>query len=120
MRPSQNREAPPGPPHSALTGTLRGTGSSVPLEAPATPALPRAEELLRQLMPMRVVAQTLGVSTATVERAIKSGQLPVLHFRRKRYVNIEDLVFFMRQPQRHTANQDLDAAIASILTSVQR
>jgi excisionase family DNA binding protein len=92
----------------------------MPLEAPPVPARQRPEELLRQLMPTRVVAQLLGVSGATVERAIRSGQLPVLQFRRKRYVNIDDLVSFMREPTKETGKESMDAAIASIVASVQR
>jgi excisionase family DNA binding protein len=71
-------------------------------------------------MPTKVVAELLGVSSATVERAIRSGQLPVLHFRRKRYVNLNDLVSFMREPPKQDGNQGMDAAVSSILASVQR
>ena len=111
--------APPGGTVPGVAGALGGA-ERVPVNEPATLTKPRAEELLRQLLPTRVVAQLLGVSTATVERAIRSGQLPVLHFRRKRYVNIDDLVSFMREPTRHTSKQGMDVAIASILRSVQR
>ena len=121
MRPShQDGDSPPGPPHSGHAGALGRHAHSSPGEAPATLALQHPEELLRQLISTKAVAELLGVSSATVERAIRSGQLPVLHFRRKRYVSLNDLVSFMREPQKQGGHEGMDAAVASILASVQR
>ena len=61
------------------------------------PERPQESRQTRRLLPLRQVAEVLGVSRASVRRLLAAGQLPFVQFNRRLLVDAKDLDAFIER-----------------------